>query len=103
MQQKVQEFNKNMSCHKKTMPIYARLLDIQSEIGELSKEYLKSTKYGTENFSLSNDFKLEYGDVIYSLLSLANETNIDANECLTMAIEKYKNRLVKNNNMGSKN
>ncbi|MBQ9792946.1 MAG: MazG-like family protein [Clostridia bacterium] len=103
MQQKVKDFNNNLPCHKKPMPIEARLLDIQSELGELSKEYLKSTKYGTENFALSNDFKLEFGDVIYSLLSLANEANINAEECLNLVIEKYKNRLIKNNDLGNKN
>lgn len=102
MQQKVKEFNNNLPCHKKPMPVNARLLDIQSELGELSKEYLKSTKYGTENFKLSNDFKLEFGDVIYSLLSLANEININTEDCLNLAIQKYKKRLIKNNDLGNK-
>ena len=29
---------------------YTRLLDIKSEIGELAKEYLKSSNYGTKTF-----------------------------------------------------
>lgn len=103
MQQKVKDFNNNMSCHKKPMPVHSRLLDIQSELGELSKEHLKCTKYGTENFVLSQDFKMEFGDTLYSLLSLANEVELNAEDCLNMAIQKYTQRLNKNNNMGSNN
>ena len=42
MQEKVKNFNKNKEYHKETMPAYARMLDIESEMGELAKEYLKS-------------------------------------------------------------
>ena len=101
MQNKVKKFNENKECHKKLMPIYARLLDTQSEMGELAKEYLKNSKYGTKEFVLTDDFKMEYGDVLYCLLSLANELNIDADKCLDKAIEKYKNRIKQKKNMGS--
>ncbi|MBQ7797794.1 MAG: hypothetical protein IJ371_01575 [Clostridia bacterium] len=47
MQNKVKNFNDNRTCHKKPMPTFARILNIQSEMGELSKEYLKNSKYGT--------------------------------------------------------
>ena len=83
------------------MPVSARLLDIQSELGELAKEYLKPTKYGTADFEVSEDFKLEFGDVLYSLLSLAEETEVDAKECLEMVLKKYRARLEKNNKLGS--
>ena len=79
MQEKVKNFNDNLSIHKTPMPVSARLLDISSELGELNKEFLKATKYGTQNFEVTEDFILEYGDVLYALLSLANETNIDTN------------------------
>ena len=38
---------------------------------------------------MSEDFKMEFGDVMYSLLSLACEANIDAEECLDKVIKKY--------------
>ena len=43
---KIKDFNENImkKTHRKQMPVYARLLDVQSELGELSKEYLKSSK-----------------------------------------------------------
>lgn len=101
MQQKVTNFNNSKGVHTKPMPVYARLLDISSELGELAKEYLKNSKYGTTEFALTEDFKEEYGDILYALLSLATEVNIDANECLNIALKKYKARIEKNKSMGS--
>ena len=102
MQNKVKDFNAKKDCHLKPMPPYARLLDIESEIGELAKEYLKGSKYGTKEFELKDDFLLEFGDVLYSLLSLANELEIDAEKALNLVIEKYKLRIESNGDMGSK-
>ena len=103
MQKKVENFNKNRGSHLKPMPTHARLLDIQSELGELSKEYLKSTKYGTQDFNLTASFELEFGDVLYSLLSLATELNIDSEKCLDFVIKKYQDRLNTKKDMGSSN
>ena len=101
MQEKVKNFNQKKNCHFKPMPTHARLLDIQSELGELAKEYLKHSKYGTENFELEENFEMEFGDVLYSLLSLADELNINAKNCLDKAISKYEERILKKNSMGS--
>ena len=101
MQEKVKQFNDKRTCHKKPMPTYARILDIQSELGELAKEYLKSSKYGTQQFNLEEDFKEEYGDVLYALLSLANELGISSEECLDIALNKLQSRMEKKNSMGS--
>lgn len=102
MQEIVKEFNEEKSKINKPMPVSARLLDLISETGELAKEYLKPTSYGTKDFVVSEEFKLEFGDCLYCLLSLANETNIDARECLNKVIEKYRNRLKRGNTMDSK-
>lgn len=101
MQKKVEDFNKSLNIHKIQMPVSARLLDISSELGELNKEFLKATKYGTQNFEVTKDFILEYGDVLYALLSLANETNIDANTALEKVLKKYEARKNKSNSIGS--
>lgn len=101
MQNKVKSFNENLPCHTDPMSCSARLLDIISELGEFSKEYLKATKYGTQQIKLTEDFKLEFGDVLYSLLSLANEMNIDANAALDSVITKYQNRINNNGSLGS--
>ena len=101
MQNKVSEFNKLRNCHTEPMPAMARVLDIQSEVGELAKEVLKSTKYGTKEFVKTEDFELELGDVLYSLLSLADEMGVDAGSSLDKVIEKYRKRIESNDSMGS--
>lgn len=101
MQKKVENFNNRLYCHKGSMPLYARLMDIDSELGELAKEYLKSSDYGESEFKVTDDFKMEFGDVLYALLSLANENNIDANQSIDMALKKYEDRINKKKNMGS--
>lgn len=103
MQEKVKNFNQKKNCHLNPMPAHARILDIQSELGELAKEYLKNSKYGTENFKLTDDFEMEFGDCLYALLSLADELNIDAEKCLDKAISKYEERILKKISMGSEN
>lgn len=103
MQQKVKNFNQKRDSYATPMPVSARLCDIQSEMGELAKEYLKATDYGTKEFTLTQDFELEFGDVLYSLLSLANETSVDANACLDKILDKYQKRIDKNKTLGSGN
>ena len=101
MQNLVKDFNDKKSCHKEPMPVYARLMDIESEVGELEKEYLKSSNYGTNDFEVTDDFKEEFGDVIYAILSLSNELNISAEDCLNISLEKMKKRMEKTNSFGS--
>lgn len=101
MQNKVKIFNDKNGYSSRPMSVFARLLDTQSEMGELAKEYLKGSDYGTGDFNLTDDFMMEYGDVLYCFLSLANELDINAEKCLDMAIEKYQSRIDKKNSMGS--
>lgn len=101
MQSKVKSFNEEKMKNREKMTSESRMLDIQSELGELSKEILKSTNYGTKEFSVTEDYEMEFGDVLYSLLSLANETNIDAEKCLTKALKKYESRMNKKDDIGS--
>ena len=101
MQKTVKDFNDNKSVHTRPMPVSARIMDINSEMGELAKEYLKATNYGTKDFEITDDFVMEYGDVLYSMLSLANELNIDANKSIEMVLEKYQNRIDNKKDMGS--
>lgn len=103
MQKIVSDFNNKKNLNQSPLSVSARLLDIQSELGELSKEYLKHSNYGVEKFRLEENFKLEFGDVLYSLLSLADELNINAEDCLNNAITKYESRLAISNKMDSGN
>lgn len=101
MQNLVKDFNDRNNRSASPLPVEARLMDIQSEMGELVKEYLKGSDYGTSDFVLSEDFKLELGDVLYSILSLSCELNINATEELTKVINKYQSRIDKKKTMGS--
>lgn len=102
VQNKVKKFNiKVKKFHKTIMPLSSRLLDVQSEIGELNKEYLKLSRYGTKNFIKNDDFKMEFGDVLYSLLSLAEEAKINADECLQISLNKMEKRLETKQNLSS--
>ena len=100
MQNKVNEFNKK-NRGSEPLEVSSRLMDIQSELGELCKEYLKATDYGTKDFKVTEDFALELGDVLYSLYSLANETGIDSNEQVQKVLDKYQRRIDEKKNMGS--
>lgn len=101
MIEKVRIFNENKMAHEKPMPVAARLMDIQSELGELSKEYLKATKYGTEEFLMTEDFTLEFGDVLYSMISLGLESGIDIEKAVDDVLAKYQKRIDEKKNMGS--
>ncbi|MFB6198788.1 MAG: MazG nucleotide pyrophosphohydrolase domain-containing protein [Halobacteriaceae archaeon] len=69
-----------------------RILDLYSEMGELAKNACVSTNYGTTPNSL--DIKEdEFGDVLFSLLAVANHLKIDADKALEEALTKYESRI----------
>ena len=49
----------------------------------------------------TSDFKEEFGDVVYAILSLSNEIQISAEECLSISLEKMKKRMEEKNSFGS--
>lgn len=101
MQNKINTFNNTNSKYITPCPVHTRLIDIISEMGELSKEYIKSTNYGNSQFVLTDSFKEEYGDVLYSMLSLATELGIDSEDCIDKVLEKMEKRIIKNKTIGS--
>lgn len=78
-----------------------RLLDLQSEVGELAKELLTAQDYGDGEFAVTDDVVDEFGDVYYCLLALADELDIDAEAALAASVEKYENRLAETGDAGS--
>jgi NTP pyrophosphatase (non-canonical NTP hydrolase) len=72
-----------------------RMIDLQSEIGEVGKEILKSTEYGRTDFSKSDGLDEELGDALFSLLCLANATECDLQTALKSVLAKYERRLRK--------
>ena len=97
-QEIVSKFNEE---HELQMDAHARLLDLQTELGELAKEYLQSSNYGRFRFKDNPRWKEELGDLCYSLLSLANETNVDIEDALNEVLEKYAKRIEHKQDPGS--
>lgn len=95
---RVSEFNDE---HGLAMAPEHRLLDLESETGELAKELLKASEYGESEFEPTEGFEDEFGDVYYSLLSLAAECGIDPEEALESSLEKYRERFESKDTVGS--
>lgn len=97
-QQIVDEFIKK---HKLETTPEMRVLDLISEVGEVSKELLKSSDYGKKELTISDELTSELGDVYFSLLDLATSLNIDLDKALEIVIQKYNSRISKYGDPGS--
>lgn len=82
-----------------------RLLDLISEVGELSKEVLQANDYGKSLLNLDDErhasWAAEMGDVLFALVCLANATGVDLDQALTSVLDKYKQRLADRGDAGS--
>jgi NTP pyrophosphatase (non-canonical NTP hydrolase) len=87
--------------HQLQTDVSYRLLDLTSEVGELSKEMLKRTQYGKVAFRPDDAWADELGDVLFALLCLAEQTDVDAETALENSLRKYELRISKNNDPGS--
>ena len=72
-----------------------------SEVGELSKEVLKGTNYGSKNFKKTEEWKSEIGDVLFSLICIANQTDTNLEDSLNYVLDKYEKRLAAKGDLGS--
>lgn len=99
-QHKVKEFCDQFNLGA---PTAARLLDLCAELGELAKEWLKSTQYGkrTQSLPATEDWQAELGDVLFALLCLANESGVDVDHALNQAMERYRQRIEGTGHPGS--
>lgn len=95
---RVDEFNAEYDLE--TTP-EIRLLDLESETGELAKELLKASEYGESEFEPTPEFTEEFGDLYYSLLSLADECGINPDDALESSMEKYRERFASSDSVGS--
>lgn len=86
--------------HGLETPAAYRLLDVVSELGEVSKETLTSTAYGEDpgTARVSSD---EVGDLLFAVLALAEELDIDAGDALEESLTKYEQRLEETGGAGS--
>jgi len=74
-------------------PVEARLLDLVSEKGEVSEGVLEATNYGRKPFRPPDGWSGELGDVLFSLICLANSTGVDLEAALGGVLDKYRERL----------
>ena len=81
--------------------VETRFIDLSSEIGELGKEILKGTNYGAREFEKTDNLESEFGDVLFSLVSVANCAGIDLDNALEKVLKKYRDRFDKKGHIGS--
>ena len=87
--------------HEMEIRVEDRMLDLTSEIGELAKEILNATGYGRRVFCPDETWRDELGDVFFSLICLANSTDINLSDALRRAMDKYGLRLASKGDAGS--
>jgi NTP pyrophosphatase (non-canonical NTP hydrolase) len=78
------------------------VLDLMSEVGEVAKEVLLAMDYGRRVPQFRPQLADELGDVLYSLLALAETCGVDAGGALDAALEKYERRLAERGEAGSR-
>jgi NTP pyrophosphatase (non-canonical NTP hydrolase) len=89
-QERVGQF---VELHSLDALVDARLLDLVSEVGELSKEFLIATSYGQKEFQPSAEWRDELGDVYFALLCVAEKSGVDLDTVLRESMAKYERRL----------
>jgi len=82
-------------------PVEIRFIDLASEVGELGKELLKMNNYGKTPRQLSPALSGEIGDVLFSLACIANTLEIDLEDAMKGAIEKYHARFAQTGDISS--
>ncbi len=87
--------------HHLDAPVEARLLDLVSEVGEVAKEALKGSDYGKQPFQPTAEWSAEVADVFFSLVCVANSTNVNLETALAAALAKYQQRLTSKGEAGS--
>ena len=97
-QEEVAEF---MRKHDMEGTVEFRIMDLVSEVGEVVKDATKSADYGVnrEDLDVKED---EIGDVLFSLLAVCNDLDIDADSALQTALDKYEGRIDEKGDPGSR-
>lgn len=88
--------------HGMDAPLGTRMLDVVSEVGELAKEVLEGSAYGATAPALHEEsWQGELGDLVFSVLSLANLTEVDLDAALADTLHKYRERMASTGTPGS--
>lgn len=96
-QERVSEFLENNDMQA---PPEFRIMDFISEAGEIVKDAVKTAEYGEarEKMDVKED---EIGDVLFSILAVADSLDIDAEKAFESAMEKYHERIDEKGDAGS--
>ena len=73
-------------------------IDFINEYGELGRSLLKGNGYFNKDIEVTDKIKEQLGDVLFNLFAFTNELNVNAEECLAMALSKYEQKFSENNN-----
>jgi len=98
VQRKVAQFIEEQGLE---IPTALRLLDLTSEVGEVAKAYLESTRYGERPFVADGHWAEELGDALFSLMAIANRTGVDLERALYQVLKKYARRIQAKGHAGS--
>ena len=98
LQNRVKEFCKKYGLES---PAEHRVLDAMSELGEVAKEILKMSDYGRKPIKYRKELELELGDLLYSIITIANYFNVDLEKALNKVLKKYEERLLNKGFAGS--
>ncbi|MBN1922250.1 MAG: nucleotide pyrophosphohydrolase [Anaerolineae bacterium] len=90
-----------LAVHDLQAPLAERLLDLVSEVGELSKTMLNASDYGRVPFAVTEAWREELGDVAFSLLSVAVASEVDLAEALDAALDKMTRRIAESGDAAS--
>ena len=69
-----------------------RALDISSECGLFCKEVLSCQPFDEKNTQLSDGIKKGVGNLLYSVISFANENNIELLALVKNTLENFENK-----------
>lgn len=98
LQDRVAQFTKENGLEA---DVAHRLLDAMSELGEVAKEVLKGSRYGAQGFVRTREFEGELGDVLFSLLCVANAAGVDGEAAVEAVLVKYAERIAARGSPGS--
>lgn len=80
-----------------------RMVAASEELGELAKEVLVATDYGTKSLETNDKLLEEVGDVLFELLLIADLTGVSATEAFFFAMGKMSGRVKEKGHAGSRN
>lgn len=82
--------------------VQTRALMLASEVGELMKEVVRATEYGTTPFAATPGFRDELGDVMADLTLLAEAAGVSLTECAEATVQKMRSRFAAYGSVGSR-